>query len=248
MIQNTNYGASKTYVNTKVDKLTTSGLKAYTHDGATQGEIDVSNTYTPATLALRDANGRLHAADPASGATDKTLTTANWISQTGDSAPNNLAHRFGDETIYGRKDYQFAPYSKRVIRLATAANKWWKLWEFNASGANNLRMWFKITSGVFHFYIYVTVSSNGSNVTVETYGSDTRYPASYVKISRSGTNLILWLRTLYATTRIYGEVMNETNVNYQSYSYWSVSNDSSQYDEPTTQDYDAVITATYNGA
>jgi hypothetical protein len=103
MIQNTNYGASKTYVNTKVDKLTTSGLKAYTHDGATQGEIDVSNTYTPATLALRDSNGRLFAADPASGATDKTLVTANWVSQTGDSAPNNLAHRNGDEIFEGAK-------------------------------------------------------------------------------------------------------------------------------------------------
>ena len=103
MIQNTNYGASKTYVNTKVDKLTTSGLKAYTHDGATQGEIDVSNTYTPLTLALRDSNGRLIAADPASGATDKTLVTANWVSQTGNNAPNNLVHKSGNETVDGIK-------------------------------------------------------------------------------------------------------------------------------------------------
>lgn len=102
MIQNTNYGASKTYVNTKVDKLTTSGLKAYTHDGATQGEIDVSNTYTPATLALRDANGRMQAADPASGATDKTLVTANWVSQTGAGRPNNLLHDSGNETKNGQ--------------------------------------------------------------------------------------------------------------------------------------------------
>lgn len=106
MIQNTNYGASKTYVNTKVDKLTTSGLKAYTHDGATQGEIDVSNTYTPATLALRDANGRMQAADPASGATDKTLVTANWISQSGNSSPNNLLHKIGTENFTGYKEDQ----------------------------------------------------------------------------------------------------------------------------------------------
>ena len=105
MIQNTNYGASKTYVNTKVDKLTTSGFKAYTHDGATQGEIDVSNTYTPATLALRDSNGRLVAADPANGATDKSLVTANWVSQTGDSAPNNLMHKNGNETIDNIKSF-----------------------------------------------------------------------------------------------------------------------------------------------
>lgn len=105
MIQNTNYGASKTYVNTKVDKLTTSGLKAYTHDGATQGETDVSNTYTPSTLALRDSNGRLIAADPANGATNKTLVTANWVSQTGDSGPNNLVHKNGNESIYNLKTF-----------------------------------------------------------------------------------------------------------------------------------------------
>ena len=106
MIQNTNYGASKTYVNTKVDKLTTLGLKAYTHDGATQGDIAISNTYTSSTLALRDSNGRLVAADPAAGATDKTLTTANWVSQTGDSAPNNLVHKSGNETIAGIKTFR----------------------------------------------------------------------------------------------------------------------------------------------
>ena len=65
---------------------------------------DVSTVETPNTIAKRNGSGRLVAADPASGATDKTLTTANWISQSGDSAPNNLAHRNGDETFKGAKD------------------------------------------------------------------------------------------------------------------------------------------------
>ena len=56
---------------------------------------------TAATIPIRDANGRMQAADPASGATDKTLTTANWISQTGDSGPNNLIHKTGNETKSG---------------------------------------------------------------------------------------------------------------------------------------------------
>ena len=122
MIQNTNYGASKTYVNTKVDKLTTSGVKAYTHDGATQGEIDVSNTYTPSTLALRDSNGRLIAADPASGATDKTLVTANWVSQTGDSGPNNLIHKTGNESKSGKLTFATDRPEGVTHQYATAIN------------------------------------------------------------------------------------------------------------------------------
>lgn len=60
---------------------------------------------TAATIPIRDANGRMQAADPASGATDKTLVTANWVSQSGDSAPNNVTHRNGNETIYDTKTY-----------------------------------------------------------------------------------------------------------------------------------------------
>ena len=64
---------------------------------------DVSTVETPDTIAKRNGSGRLVAADPASGATDKTLTTANWISQTGSGRPNNLIHDSGAETIYGVK-------------------------------------------------------------------------------------------------------------------------------------------------
>ena len=62
---------------------------------------DVSTVETPDTIAKRNGSGRLVAADPASGATDKTLTNANWISQTGDSGPNNLIHRSGNESKNG---------------------------------------------------------------------------------------------------------------------------------------------------
>ena len=60
---------------------------------------DVSTVETPDTIAKRNGSGRLVAADPVSGATDKTLVTANWISQTGDSGPNNVLHKNGQETI-----------------------------------------------------------------------------------------------------------------------------------------------------
>lgn len=86
----------------KLDKITSgSALKAYTHTGQNQGETAVVNGINANSIGLRDANGRMQAADPAAGATDKTLVTANWVSQTGDSAPNNLIHRQGNETKNG---------------------------------------------------------------------------------------------------------------------------------------------------
>ena len=62
---------------------------------------DVSTVETPDTIAKRNGSGRLVGTDPASGATDKTLVTANWVSQTGDSSPNNLIHKTGNETKNG---------------------------------------------------------------------------------------------------------------------------------------------------
>ena len=90
----------------KLDRITSgSSLKAYTHTGATQGETSVVDGTAANSIGIRDANGRMRAADPAAGATDKTLVTANWVSQTGDSAPNNLAHKNGSETIDGDKRF-----------------------------------------------------------------------------------------------------------------------------------------------
>ena len=85
----------------KVDKLTTAGLHLYSHTGSTQSEEEPIDGTTSNTIPIRDGNGRMHAADPASGATDKTLVTANWMSQTGDSSPNNLVHRTGNERKTG---------------------------------------------------------------------------------------------------------------------------------------------------
>lgn len=90
-----------TYLGAKVDKLTTAGLHLYSHTGATQGEEEPIDGTTANSIPIRDGNGRMQAADPASGATDKTLVTANWVSQTGDSAPNNLIHKSGKESRIG---------------------------------------------------------------------------------------------------------------------------------------------------
>ena len=112
----------------KLDKITSgSALKAYTHTGATQGEKSVVDGTTADSIAIRDANGRLRAADPASGATDKTLTTANWVSQTGDSAPNNLLHRSGNENFKGIKQGR-AHLGDRDLAIPTpSVNGQWHL-------------------------------------------------------------------------------------------------------------------------
>lgn len=94
-----------TQIALKRDRSDTVGFYAYTHNGVTQNETVIEDGTTAATLPIRDADGRMHAADPAAGATDKTLTTANWVSQTGDSAPNNLIHKTGSETIPGKKTF-----------------------------------------------------------------------------------------------------------------------------------------------
>ena len=93
----------------KVDKLTTAGLHLYSHTGATQGEEEPVDGTTSNTIPIRDGNGRMHAADPASGATDKTLVTANWVSQTGAGRPNNLIHDGGNETVGGTKTFTARP-------------------------------------------------------------------------------------------------------------------------------------------
>ena len=97
----TNINSANAAISGKVSKLTTAGDYAYTHSGSTDGEIALVDGTTASTIPVRDANGRMQAADPASGATDKTLVTANWISQTGSGAPNNVIHTTGDESKNG---------------------------------------------------------------------------------------------------------------------------------------------------
>ena len=135
--------ANKKYVDdgdaAKVDKLATTGSFAYTHTNATQGETALVDGTTSNTIPIRDANGRMQAADPASGATDKTLVTANWISQTGNSAPNNVVHRSGNETISAVKTFTGTLASDFQIRKSdTIISGWGTNWYRMYSGTVNL--------------------------------------------------------------------------------------------------------------
>ena len=109
----------------KVDKLTTAGFYLYMHNGSTQGEVQPVVAPTAATIPIRDSDGRMQAADPASGATDKTLVTANWVSQTGDSAPNNLVHKTGAENrTSGLFTSFYMGYKLPSVMNASANGKW----------------------------------------------------------------------------------------------------------------------------
>lgn len=105
-IESTIASVLATDIGAKVDKLTTAGFHLYSHNGNSQGEVAPDINPTAATIPIRGSSGKLFGADPASGATDKTLVTANWISQTGDSAPNNLIHKTGYETVPGTKNFE----------------------------------------------------------------------------------------------------------------------------------------------
>lgn len=97
---------------TKLDKLTgSSGFRrAYTHLGATQGDVDIVSSPFPDTILIRDQYGHGEVADAPSGATDDTAVNANWVSQTGNSSPNNLVHRIGDESLAGTKTFTGTAY------------------------------------------------------------------------------------------------------------------------------------------
>lgn len=64
-------------------------------------EAKDSNNVKLSGVNVQTIQGTLKANDPSSGATDKTLVTANWVSQTGNSSPNNLIHKTGNETKTG---------------------------------------------------------------------------------------------------------------------------------------------------
>ena len=64
-------------------------------------EIKDSNNVKLSGVNVQTIQGTLKANDPATGVTDKTLVTANWVSQSGNKAPNNLLHKNGNERKSG---------------------------------------------------------------------------------------------------------------------------------------------------
>ena len=103
----------KASINDCFDAITSEQVARQNADAALQTNIntvqasipEMSMTPDPYKGVERDAQGRAFAADPDNGATDKTLVTANWVSQTGTGSPNNLVHKNGSETLNGTYTY-----------------------------------------------------------------------------------------------------------------------------------------------
>ena len=152
----------------KLDKISSgSTLKAYTHTGQSQGETAVVNGLDANSIGLRDGNGRMQAADPAAGATDKTLVTANWISQTGDGAPNNVANRNGNETWNGEKTFKQAPWFDNVIRSRTNYTR------ADATGKSKYVLSIYDANGVLYGGITISTGTDGkTHMGVYVYDAD----------------------------------------------------------------------------
>lgn len=122
--------ANKAAINDCFDSITSEQVARQNADATLQTNInaarasipEMSTTPDPYKGVERDAQGRAFAADPESGATDKTLVTANWVSQTGDNAPNNVSHRYGNETISGVKTY--SDRLNGTIQLSSVVGKY----------------------------------------------------------------------------------------------------------------------------
>ena len=190
-------------IGAKVDKLTTAGFHIYTHNGSTQGEVAPDINPTAATIPIRDSSGKLFGADPASGATDKTLTTANWISQTGNSAPNNLVHRSGDETFSGTKTsgtlqkFNSRPY---IFQRAVSSNNWFKMFEFASTSRRTVIMdviWShqSYNLGGAGRVIFLIAGANTIAKWVYRYGNDATITANCVFVGYKDGKVEIWVKS-----------------------------------------------------
>ena len=162
---------------------------------------DVSTVETPDTIAKRNGSGRLVAADPANGATDKSLTTANWISQTGSGKPNNLVHDTGDETIDGIKG--FLKFYRIGAIQAGHALSWTKLFNINS----NYSVWLDVignnsklevmckSNGCFVFQLNATSGRDYRNLFRIAVKSDSTYDV-YINASY-GAWLGYWINVVW---------------------------------------------------
>lgn len=97
--------ANKAYVDTadaaKVDKKTTTGYYAYTHDGSTQAELKISQSNDASTLVQRDSSGRITATYPTAA---EHCATKGYVD---DNIPHLYMH-----TIY---DSQYGPRTSTFV-------------------------------------------------------------------------------------------------------------------------------------
>lgn len=156
---------------------------------------EMSMTPDPYKGVERDAQGRAFAADPDSGATDKTLVTANWVSQTGDGAANNLLHRSGNETSTGFKFGNFSVKQGNVsIPQPDTDGKYRRIFRIKNVGINTaIDMRIYVNSNINYGCMLDVFALIGSavwgNKTGLSFGG---YTFNGVFFGYDGTNIDIW--------------------------------------------------------
>lgn len=237
----------------KVDKRTGAGKFAYTHDGSTQGDIALVDGTTGATIPIRNANGRMQAADPASGSTDNTLVTANWVSQTGDASPNNLLHRSGVETAANPKIGEMKKAERYSTVSATDVTDGliWKEIYSSSQSYRHLQLKIRMSYGTNDFIADVDVIVQAANYYLNLAGSrsvngnNANPPTGWLKACRDSNGVNHLFVCMNGTYR-YSCIVELTD-NYAPFqSTFRQSNfllpDSSPVAEPQAADYVSIVT------
>ena len=167
--------ANKYYVDEadakKLDKKTTTGYFAYTHDGATQSELKISQSNDASTLVQRDSSGRISAVYP----------TATQHCATKGYVDDNIPHLYM-HTIYNGKfglssaEFTFTFYSTKGTAYTTTGEMY--------SAETNLRdKWITATGYVYeeganHPVNAASITTAGVSYTYAEYGGSTSYSGS----------------------------------------------------------------------
>ena len=219
-------------VNTRIDGVS---------DRVDDLEIADTNNVKLTGVSEQTVEGKLKANDPSAGATDKTLVTANWISQSGEGAPNNLMHLNGIEKVTSLK--LFSKPAVGAIHEANSnnTNGWRKLLISNTFSASNEDqiMIFDImdnTSSTGRYGRFRLVARNNHLRTLGLVCGN--YPVTGVKASLDSNNQVIVWGFFYRTIAV---VLYENHAGLNMISFVD-SGTISIYNEPTTADYVEVIT------
>ena len=244
---------NKSAINDCFNSITSEQAARQNADAALQTNInavsasipEMSTTPDPYKGVERDAQGRAFAADPAAGVTDKTLVTANWVSQTGDGASNNLIHRSGNENKSGlfvcpeirhRSFYS----TKHVVQTADAApGVYYQIYKTTINtntDRNALILWNNTRKGLPDKCKECGILSIGARPTsVQIANITGTVPTNYFAIARktdgSGTEVTLWATGQIKVYDILFESIGYNNVDTWAVGDLSTVNDFSSYDE-----------------
>lgn len=200
---------------------------------------EMSTTPDPYKGVERDAQGRAFAADPAAGATDKTLVTANWVSQTGNDGPNNLVHKNGNEKVSGMKEGLWFGVLFDTLPAAASPNKWLRYMAFNTR--YDISITEIIGTRANNGFCYSRAITSGTGQYLRVFPIDNTPGLSGLKvalaINKSTEKMEIWIFTSSA-------IQNANGLRFYNRSYNTLNNQNAEYfnteyDELPTEGYTA---------